>query len=224
LTLKTGEQIQGYYPIVIDEVTYQAVKALRKQSSSKGGSTSTHPLVGLVKHSCGQTMRRVNKGDGYPVFTCIHCRMSIPMRKAIGIFHDALFQSQYVQAPTDLGAQTLTIDQDIDGLALEIEDAFASWRANKSLATKTSYEKLLGEYSELKRKLQDTKTTNTEVLASLEERLIHNAKGNVKVFKQVFTSVSVNHELSEWQFRMISGKSFVLSIFSVDNKHVFVLQ
>jgi hypothetical protein len=213
LTRKTGEQIPGYYPAVISESTYQAVKALRGQGSTKGGNTATHPLVGLVKHSCGASMRRVNKGDGYPVFTCISCRKSVGMNKAVGLFRDALFQSQFVPAPTSLGEGTATLEADLDGIAMEIEEAYLTWRKVKTLASKTSYEQLLSEAAELKAKIQGIKSTNTEILATLEEQRIKESMGDSRVFRQVLKAATTDHDLREWVFSFISGRVVRLEAF-----------
>jgi hypothetical protein len=210
LTRKTGEQIENYYPAVVSEAVYQAVKALRKQGATQGANATTHPLVGLVKHSCGASMRRVNKGDRYPVFTCVSCRMSLNMNKAVGLFRDALFQSQFVPAPTSLGEDTSTLEADLDGLDMEIEEAYTAWRKVKTLAAKTSYEQLLSESADLKAKIQGMKSTNTEILASLEEQRIKEAKGDARVFRQVLKGVTTDHDLKVWTFTFISGRVVTL--------------
>ena len=128
------------------------------------------------------------------------------MTKAVGLFKDALFQSQFVPAPTSLGENTSTLEADLDGIALEIEEAYLTWRKVKTLASKTTYEQLLSESAELKAKIQGIKSTNTEILATLEEQRIKESQGDSRVFRQVLKAVTTDHELKEWVFTFISGR------------------
>ena len=56
------------------------------------------------------------------------------------------------------------------------------------------------------------KTTNTEVLASLEEQRINEAKGDERVFRQVLKGVTTDHDLTKWTFTFISGKTLEIEV------------
>lgn len=63
-----GEPISGYYPIVIDERTFQRANAARERRNQSGGrhGTTVVPLLrGLVRcAACGGRMAQINKGPG----------------------------------------------------------------------------------------------------------------------------------------------------------------
>ncbi len=63
-----GEPIAGYYPVVVDELTFQRANAARERRNLSGGrhgSTQVPLLRGLVRcAACGGRMLQVNKGPG----------------------------------------------------------------------------------------------------------------------------------------------------------------
>jgi DNA invertase Pin-like site-specific DNA recombinase len=206
-----GERFEGYYPEIVDPDVFQVVRSLRRQSPSTGKSIKAHVLTGLVKHDCGTTMRRINKGvksSGIRL-QCPKCLNAIPFSEALSLVSEALFSSQWVAANTFNGEATLQKEHDLDGLSLEIEDAYLDWRKAKTLETRRLYERLLEEHARAQRDLQETKGTNTEVLASMEEQALARASAGGSILTalgSVVTSASFDNECTQLTVSTISGK------------------
>lgn len=84
IRVPAGDPIPGYYPVVIDEVTFHranAAKERRTHSSGRHGETRVPLLRGLVRcAACGARMALLNKGErGGRSYTCsdrrrgLHC-------------------------------------------------------------------------------------------------------------------------------------------------------
>jgi DNA invertase Pin-like site-specific DNA recombinase len=215
LVNKHGERFEGYYPSIVSPALFQQVRALRQQAPVQGKATTSHILTGLVKHACGTTMRRVNKGaksSGIKL-QCPKCLNSIPFIEAVNLVSQALFESQWIKSDTNAGAETLQKEADIDGLALEVEEAYLHWRRVKTLEAKTIFERITKELTEARDALTKVKGTNTEVLALMEEQaLIRASKGGsiIRALGSVVTSASFNHECTELKVQTISGKNVVI--------------
>lgn len=216
LVNKHGERFEGYYPSIVSPALFQQVRALRQQAPVQGKASTSHILTGLVKHECGTTMRRVNKGvksSGIKL-QCPKCLNSIPFKEAVNLVSQALFESQWVKSNTDAGAETLQKEADIYGLELEVEEAYLHWRRVKTLEAKTIFERITKELTEARDALTKVKGTNTEVLALMEEQaLIRASKGGaiLSALGSVVTFASFNHECSELKVQTISGKNVVIS-------------
>lgn len=216
LVNKHGERLESYYPSIVSPALFQQVRALRQQAPVQGKATTSHVLTGLVKHECGTTMRRVNKGvksSGIKL-QCPKCLNSIPFKEAVNLVSQALFVSQWVKSNTNAGAETLQKEADIDGLALEVEDAYLHWRRVKTLEAKTIFERITRDLTQAREELTKVKGTNTEVLASMEEQALTRAsKGDsiLSALGSVVTSASFNHECTELKVQTISGKNVVIS-------------
>lgn len=216
LVNKHGERLEGYYPNIVSPALFQQVRALRQQAPVQGKATTSHILTGLVKHECGTTMRRVNKGvksSGIKL-QCPKCLNSIPFKEAVNLVSQALGETQWVKSNTSAGAKTLQMEQDIYGLELEVEESYLNWRRVKSLEAKTIYERVTRDLTEAREELTKVKGTNTEVLASMEEQaLIRADKGGsiLSALGSVVTSAAFNHDCSELKVQTISGKNVVIS-------------
>jgi len=205
---KHGDRFEGYYPSIIDEKTYQQVRALREQGGGKGLVVGKHwSLSGLLKHQCGQTIVRVNKGDGYVRLTCPACKTLAKLEQVEAMVSNALFGLQYVAAPTFSGAERQTLEGDLLALDEEIEDAWTSWRKTKAIGDKQTYERLLAEHGRLKAQIVELGQSNTEVLATLEEKALQGAKGSLlSVVRRVTKSIQINHEMNTVTLTTISGR------------------
>ena len=216
LVNKHGERLEGYYPNIVSPALFQQVRALRQQAPVQGKATTSHILTGLVKHECGTTMRRVNKGvksSGIKL-QCPKCLNSIPFKEAVNLVSQALGETQWVKSNTSAGAKTLQMEQDIYGLELEVEESYLNWRRVKTLEAKTIYERVTRDLTEAREELTKVKGTNTEVLASMEEQaLIRADKGGsiLSALGSVVTSAAFNHDCSELKVQTISGKNVVIS-------------
>lgn len=216
LVNKYGERFDGYYPVVVDPALFQVVRGLRQQHPSIGKSTKAHVLTGLVKHDCGTTMRRINKGSKSSGIRlqCPKCLNALPFVQAVNLVSEALFTSQWVAATSEAGATTLQMEHDLDGLAHELEEAYLSWRRNKTLEGRRLYDLLSIEFSKAQKELQDAKGTNTEVLATMEEQALARASREGKIIGalgSVVTSASMNTECTELTIKTISGKIVTVS-------------
>lgn len=208
---KHGERFEGYYPAIVEPALFQQVRALRQQSPVQGKATKAHVLTGLIKHDCGTTMRRVNKGDRSVIrLQCPKCMNALPFVEAVNLVSQALFESQWVEAPSVLGADLLSKERDLEGLTLEIEEAWAAWRLSKTLEARKLWEGLTREAAEAKKALEELKSTNTEVLTSMEEGALlrHSKAGNILgAVGSVVTSASMDTECTTLLVRLISGKT-----------------
>jgi DNA invertase Pin-like site-specific DNA recombinase len=213
LVNKHGDRFEGYYPSIVEPALFQQVRALRQQAPVQGKTTTSHILTGLIKHECGTTMRRVNKGvrtSGIKL-QCPKCLNALPFVEAVNLVSQALFESQWVKAASDAGAETLLQEQNIDGLALEVEEAYLHWRRVKTLEAKNLYERITRDLTEARAVLRELKGTNTEVLALMEEQALTRASkgagGIISALGSVVTSASFNHDCSELKVQTISGKN-----------------
>lgn len=216
LVNKHGERFDGYYPAVVDPALFQVVRGLRQQHPSTGKSTKAHVLTGLVKHDCGTTMRRINKGvksSGIRL-QCPKCLNALPFIQAVNLVSEAMIASQWVAATSEAGTVTLQKEHDLDGLALELEEAYLSWRRSKTLEGRRLYERLSVEFSKAQKELQEVKGTNTEVLATMEEQALVRASRDGQIISalgSVITSASMNTECTELTIKTISGKTVTVS-------------
>ncbi len=208
-----GERYEGYYPPILDTGIYQAVRALRQQSPALGKTAKAHPLTGLIKHDCGSTMRRVNKGanSGSAIkLTCPKCQIGIVYTKALALVGQALMNCQYVSAPSQYGEDVLGLEVEIDELAYEIEDAYNHWRSVKTLEARQVWENLNKKLNLSKDQLLKIRGSNTEVLAIMEEQILiraSNAGGLIDGLRGVTLSASFNTKCDELTIVTISGKT-----------------
>lgn len=208
---KHGERFEGYYPAIVESSLFQTVRALRNAQPSQGKGVKSHMLTGLIKHDCGTTMRRVNKGARSVIrLQCPKCMNALPFVEAVNLVCQALFESQWIEAPSVLGADLLSKERDLEALALEIEEAWGEWRRCKTLETRQLWERLTREEAVAKRALNELKGTNTEVLTSMEEQALlrHSKAGNILgASGSVITSASMDTECTTLLVRLISGKT-----------------
>lgn len=207
-----GDRYENYYPRVVDEATYQAVKALRAKPSTQGAKANSHPLTRLAKHDCGSTMRRVNKGSrgGAIKFSCPRCGNQLPFNEALEMVRVALNETQWTTASSvDDGVEIESIEADICGLDEAIEEARLHWRQVKTLEAREVYEQTLKERRTLVDHLQDLKSKNTSLLLSMEEAALKRAsdKGDLLgAVRAVVVGIDFDTECKRLTLRTISGK------------------
>lgn len=207
-----GGRYENYYPRVVDEATFQAVKALRAKPSTQGARPNSHPLTRLAKHDCGTTMRRVNKGaKGGPIkFACPKCQNAIPYSQALSMVRQALFQSQWVKAPIENGAVIQVLEDDLLGLDEAIEEARLHWRRVKTLAARELYESAIADRRVLIERVNDLKGRNTAVLLSIEEKALARAdqRGDLlHAVQSVIVNISFDTECKNLAIKTLSGKA-----------------
>lgn len=201
---------ENYYPKLFEthDATYQAVRALRKTVGKT--STTYHPLTGLVKHSCGTTLRRRNKGEGQIKLFCPKCLVAAKYAEALSACQEALNETQWVTSTTTKGQETHEFESALWGIGEEIEEAFLLWRRTKGLIEKNTYDRLISERESMKASLQALKGSNTEVLALIEEQALlrssRTQEGLLGVLRQVVARIETNHEITELYLTTISGK------------------
>jgi DNA invertase Pin-like site-specific DNA recombinase len=207
-----GETYENYYPTIINHELYQTVRALRHQSSALGNSAIAHPLTGLVMHSCGKTMRRVNKGKkgGATKLWCPNCFTGMPYAEALSLVSQAIFNAQYSPAPSVHGEELLGLTEVNDELNVQAEAAYLHWRKVKTIEARTQWERLLQESNELKSQLSKLKGVNTEVLIAMEDQRIAKAanKGDIlSCLRSITVSINFNEDYSTLALNTISGKT-----------------
>lgn len=212
-----GERFQNYYPVVIEPELFQAVNALRQQPAAVGLAIKSHPLTGLLKHDCGTTMRRINKGaksGGQPKLQCPHCRIGLPFTEALRLVEQALFMSQYVPAESVKGDDILGLQGAIDKLTTDVEDAHLHWRKVKTIEARQRWDRLMQEVASMREELRQIEGSNTEILLALENRALERAGETgslIRGLRSVVTSASFNSDCSELSIRTISGKTVVMA-------------
>ena len=209
-----GEVFDNYYPKVVTFDVWQAVKALRGQKGATGAGIKSHVLSGVVRHSCGAMMRRINKGDGYIRLKCVSCRIALPFVKAQSAVATALFNLQWEVAPSEDGNERLDAEHTLGALHDDIGEAYAEWRKAKTRESKATYDLLQADYSKAADALLALKGKHTEVLASIEEAaLLRNSGDLIKSLRAVTVSVTLNHELTKITLKSISGKTVVMDVY-----------
>ncbi len=207
-----GDRFDHYYPRVVDEATYQTVSALRAKPSTQGARAGSHPLTRLIKHDCGTTMRRINKGakGGAVKLICPKCKNSLPFTKAMGLVQQALFMSQWVEAPSDEGVRAQELERELVGLDEEIRGAYEHWRKVKTLAARDLYERALTDHRRLVEELHALMARNTAVLLAMEDSALTRADkaGNLlAAVKTVVVNASLDTMCKTLTVKTISGKT-----------------
>lgn len=210
-----GERFQNYYPAVVSQEVYQAVKSLRQQATSKGHTPTHHPLTGLVKHMpCNATMRRINKGQTNtkkmgksPVrLQCSSCGVWLPYPMASSAVSDALFNSQWVPAPIPEGKESIDLELSLDALMDAAEETFVRFKKSKNPADRQQWERLTEEVQAIKSQLKEVKGRNTMLLAEIEEQRLKTASSLLDAVRSVAKRIEINEDLTELSLTMLSGK------------------
>lgn len=207
-----GDRFENYYPRVVDEATYQAVKALRAKPSTQGARPESHPLTRLAKHDCGTTMRRLNKGvrGGAIKFVCPRCGNRLPFSEALSMMREALFSLQWTAAPSEDGVEIMSLQNDLAGHDEEIEESRLHWKQTKTLAARQLYERSLQDRRALVDQIRALSSKNTLVLLGMEEAALKRAsdKGDLLgAVKSVVVGISFDTECTTLTIKTISGKT-----------------
>ena len=208
-----GDRFDGYYPTVVKEEAYQACRALRKQPAALGNNSAAHPLTRLIKHDCGQTMRRVNKGARSIVrLRCPHCFNSLPFQHALMLSTQALAAVGWTPSPTNSGADVLQLELNLLGVDGLVEEAYLSWRNIKTKEKRETYERLRADQSELRKELLELSGKSGELLAAIERKAIDRAESPLVALRAIAISMTLDTECTELTMTTISGKVVTVTL------------
>jgi DNA invertase Pin-like site-specific DNA recombinase len=174
-----GEEIDGYYPPVIDEVTYTKVRALAGAPVAKGQDvTKRHPLTGLVTHlQCGQVLRRVNKGasGGAIKMVCLHCKTSRPfslMLHGVEVCLRGLEHSNIEDVEEATTLELLEMEASLSGWEEEVEESYDTFKRIKTVDAKNKYEAALLALSAARKAIAELRSSNMVILVNMEDQAL----------------------------------------------------
>lgn len=181
-----GEEIDGYYPAVVDEVTFTKVRALSGGPTVKGQDvTKRHPLTGLVTHlQCGQILRRVNKGSkgGAIKLACIHCKVSKPftlMLHAVEVCLRGLEHSNVEDVEEATTLELLELEASLTGWDEEVSESYDTFKRIKTVEAKNKYEAALLGLAETRKALAELRNSNMVILMNMENHALLNHQGHI---------------------------------------------
>jgi DNA invertase Pin-like site-specific DNA recombinase len=181
-----GEEIDGYYPSVVDEVTYTKVRALAGVPVAKGQDvTKRHPLTGLVKHlQCGQVLRRVNKGasGGAIKLACVHCKTSKPftlMLHAVEVALRGLEHSSVEDVKDATTLELLELEASLSGWDEEVEQSYDTFKRIKTVEAKNKYEAALMGLADARKALAELRSSNMAIVLNMEDQALLKHQGRI---------------------------------------------
>lgn len=196
-----GLEIEGYYPAVIDDLTYTKVRALTRTPIVKGQSTSNrHPLTGLVRHQqCGQVMRRINKGTkGGPIkLSCVHCRLSRPFNNMLSAVELALRGLEFASSEDVENAhikELIDLEFELSICEDEVGDAYDTYKRIKTAASRQKYEDALVKLDQVSSALADLRASNMAVVLNMEDQALMRFQGGIEAAPHVVSSCLWNSE------------------------------
>ena len=173
------EEIDGYYPAVVDEVTFTKVRALAGGPTVKGQDvTKRHPLTGLVRHlQCGQVLRRVNKGSkgGAIKLACIHCKTSRPftlMLHAVEVTLRGLEHSSLEDVKEATTLELLELEASLSGWDEEVSQSYDTFRRIKTVEAKNKYEAALVGLADARKALAELRSSNLAIVLNMEDQAL----------------------------------------------------
>lgn len=181
-----GEEIEGYYPSVVDEVTYTKVRALAGVPVAKGQTvTKRHPLTGLVKHlQCGQVLRRINKGakGGAVKMVCLHCKdehtgvsPSKPftlMLQAVEVALRGLEHSSVEDVKEATTLELLELEASLSGWDEEVSESYDTFKRIKTVEAKNKYEAALVGLADARKALAELRSSNLAIVLNMEDQAL----------------------------------------------------
>jgi hypothetical protein len=174
-----GQEFDGYYPSVVDEVTFTKVKALRLTPTVKGQDVSNrHPLTGLVRHlQCGQVLRRINKGasGGVVKMVCLQCKVSKPftlMLHAVEVCLRGLEHADLEDVADATTLELLEMEASVWGYEEDLEDSYDTFKRIKTVDAKARYEASLVALSDAKKALAELRGSNMVIMINMEDQAI----------------------------------------------------
>jgi DNA invertase Pin-like site-specific DNA recombinase len=173
------EEIYGYYPVVIDEVTFTKVRALRQTPTVKGQDISKrHPLTGLIRHlQCGQVLRRMNKGvsGGSVKMVCLQCKVSRPftlMLHAVEVCLRGLEHANLEDVADATTLELLEMEASVWGYEEDLEDSYDTFKRIKTVDAKARYEASLVALSDAKKALAELRGSNMVIMINMEDQAL----------------------------------------------------
>jgi hypothetical protein len=190
-----GEEIDGYYPAVVDEVTFTKVRALAGGPTVKGQDvTKRHPLTGLVTHlQCGQVLRRVNKGSkgGAIKLACIHCKTSRPFKLMLDIVEICLRGLEHPNVEDVEDATTLELlemEMALTGWEEEVEESYDTFKRIKTVDAKKKYEAALISLEETRKAIAELRSSNMAIMLNIEDQALRKHQGGIGAAPAVIKS------------------------------------
>jgi DNA invertase Pin-like site-specific DNA recombinase len=196
-----GEEIDGYYPSVVDEVTYTKVRALAGVPVAKGQDvTRRHPLTGLVKHlQCGQSLRRINKGakGGAVKMICTHCKddagvsPSKPftlMLHAVEVALRGLENSSLEDVKEATTLELLELEASLSGWDEEVSESYDTFKRIKTLEAKNKYEAALMGLADARKALAELRSSNLAIVVNMEDQALMKHQGGIGAAPSVVSS------------------------------------
>jgi DNA invertase Pin-like site-specific DNA recombinase len=174
-----GEEIGGYYPSVVDEVTFTKVRALAGVPTVKGQDvTKRHPLTGLVKHlQCGQVLRRINKGakGGSIKLACVHCKKAEPftlMLQAVEVALRGLEHANIEDVKEATTLELLELEMALTGYEEEVEQSYDTFKRIKTVEAKNKYEAALMGLADARKALAELRSSNLAIVLNMEDQAL----------------------------------------------------
>jgi DNA invertase Pin-like site-specific DNA recombinase len=190
-----GEEIGGYYPPVVDEVTFTKVRALAGVPTVKGQDvTKRHPLTGLVKHlQCGQVLRRVNKGasGGAIKLACVHCKKAAPFTLMLHAVEAALRGLEHSSVDDVKEATTLELlelEASLSGWDEEVSESYDTFKRIKTVEAKNKYEAALVGLADARKALAELRSSNLAIVLNMEDQALLKHQARIGAAPSVVSS------------------------------------
>jgi DNA invertase Pin-like site-specific DNA recombinase len=190
-----GEEIEGYYPSVVDEVTFTKVRALAGVPVVKGQDVSKrHPLTGLVTHlQCGQVLRRINKGakGGAIKLACVHCKKAAPftlMLQAVEIALRGLEHANIEDVKEATTLELLELEMTLSGYEEEVEESYDTFKRIKTVDAKSKYEAALVGLADARKAIAELRGSNMAIVVNMEDQALMKHQGGIGAAPAVIRS------------------------------------
>jgi len=190
-----GEEIDGYYPSVVDEVTFTKVRALAGVPTVKGQDvTKRHPLTGLVTHlQCGQVLRRINKGSkgGAIKLACVHCKKAAPFTLMLHAVEAALRGLEHSSVDDVQEATTfelLELEASLSGWDEEVSESYDTFKRIKTVEAKNKYEAALVGLANARKALAELRSSNLAIVLNMEDQALLKHQARIGAAPSVVSS------------------------------------
>ena len=232
-----GDILKNYYPVVIDEETFNRVQGMRgKVRTADSGTPLQNVLAGLAKcPTCGSNMTRVTKGQvaraGQPYLVCVKAKVGAgcpyisvklpPLEEVLRTSWNEL--GDFLLEPKQgdsVGEKVRTLDLELEVLVDEIQNLIDA--ISKGSTSKALFERL----ESLEHKLDAKKATRLSLelkrTAEQPEVLRHQAR-LVKDSLRSGTVQSANAALSESLSHMVVEHRWgFIEAFSKDGRSLVI--
>lgn len=209
-----GESFEGYFPPVISKDQYGLIQALSGAPNSQGGkANASHELVRLIKHQCGTTMRRMNKGSGYVRLRCLSCNVSLTMESAKDAVRVAVSNLTFCGVSTDWGVEISELQNKIEfELVPAAEDAFHLHKATRTRRTHEAYLQADKALNEAREELTLLLQNNRALLLRMEENSIRTSPDLLIAARKIIKSAIYDSDRQSLTIESLSGRVYTLDM------------